>query len=286
MKSDHRHELKTNELAEWLNNLPRWAKENSITIICISALIIGITTFYVWRIYNKRAVAQKQIEFTNLIGQLFNSRMQILRARAQDRDLSFMLLQPADNLRVFAQNTDDDLMAAFALIKRAEALRMELHYRQGAVSEREAAAQIDQAKTSYAEALERCSRNPSLTAMAQFGLGLCEEELGSFEAAEQIYRDITTNPDLESTVAAAQAELRLKLMDGYKDNIILKPAPKKPVVEMAVRTSDMNVPADRLPVEANLPAEVNTPVDFDTESAAPDFINDLNNLDDVILIEE
>ncbi len=28
MKSDHRHELKTNELAEWLSNLPQWAKKN------------------------------------------------------------------------------------------------------------------------------------------------------------------------------------------------------------------------------------------------------------------
>ena len=33
MKSDHRHELKTNELAEWLGNLPQWTKENLVTII-------------------------------------------------------------------------------------------------------------------------------------------------------------------------------------------------------------------------------------------------------------
>src|SRR3989304_2040810 len=103
MKPDHRHELKTNELAEWLNNLPQWAKENSITIICISAVIIGIATFYIWRIYSGREVARKQLELSDLISQLFDSQMQILGAQAQGRDLSFILLQPADNLRVFAR---------------------------------------------------------------------------------------------------------------------------------------------------------------------------------------
>ena len=33
MKAEHRHELKTNELVEWLTNLPQWANENLTTII-------------------------------------------------------------------------------------------------------------------------------------------------------------------------------------------------------------------------------------------------------------
>jgi len=246
MKPDHRHELKTNELAEWLNNLPQWAKENSITIICISAVIIGIATFYIWRIYSGREVARKQLELSDLISQLFDSQMQILGAQAQGRDLSFILLQPADNLRVFARNTDDDQMAAFALIKQAEALRMELHYRQGIVSEQEVAAQINQAKAGYAEALERCPTNRSLTAMAKFGLGLCEEDLGNFEAAEQIYSAITISPDFDGTVTAVQAKLRLETMADYKQKIVFKPAPKKPVIEVT-RPVDTN-----LPIDANL----------------------------------
>ena len=134
MKSDHRHELKTNELAEWLNNLPQWAKENSISIIVVAVLIIGVATFYIWRFYNASIVAQKQLELSSLIGQVIESKTQILRAQAEGRDISFILLHPADNLRAFAQNADDDQMAAFTLIKQAEALRTELHYRRGAVT--------------------------------------------------------------------------------------------------------------------------------------------------------
>jgi len=243
MKPDHRHELKTNELAEWLNNLPQWVKENSISIICVSAVIIGITTFYIWRIYNEREVARKQLELSSLISQLFDSQMQILKAQTQERDLSFILLQPADNLRIFARSIDDDQMAAFALIKQAEALRKELHFRQVIVPEQEVATQINQAKASYAEAIQRCSTNPSLTAMAKFGLGLCEEELGNFEAAEQIYRDITINPDFNGTVAAVQAKLRLETMVDYKPKIVFKPAPKKPAVELT-RPPDTNLLTD------------------------------------------
>ncbi len=33
MKSEHRHELKTNELAEWIANFPTWAKENAKVLI-------------------------------------------------------------------------------------------------------------------------------------------------------------------------------------------------------------------------------------------------------------
>ena len=43
MKSDHRHELKTNELAEWLGNLPEWTKENFVTIIiALAPFVAGV----------------------------------------------------------------------------------------------------------------------------------------------------------------------------------------------------------------------------------------------------
>ena len=42
MKSDHRHELKTNELAEWLGNLPEWTKENLVTIIAVVVVVVVV----------------------------------------------------------------------------------------------------------------------------------------------------------------------------------------------------------------------------------------------------
>ena len=221
MKSEHRHQLKTNELAEWIANFPQWARENLRMIISISVvavLVIASAIFY-WYRKNVEQV-RRQLELTNLISTISNNKMQILGAHARGVDYSFVLIQPADNLRTLSQNTNNNQMAALALIKRAEALRMELHYRSGTVSKQDLTAQINRAKTSYTEAVEKSSPNPSLTAAAKFGLGLCEEELGNFEKAGQIYRDIAASPDFEGTTAAAQAKHRLETMADYQRKVV------------------------------------------------------------------
>ncbi len=234
MKAEHRHELKTNELAEWLSNLPQWAKENRRTLIYVSVLVVVVGGAYSWRKYQKNVVqVGRQLELTNLINQLPQKKMQILRAQVQGVDYSYILIETARGLQTVAQNTKNNQMAALALIKRAEVLRTELHYRLETAKPQDIASQINRAKTSYSEALTRLAGtiNPSLTATAKFGLGLCEEELGNFDKAEQIYRDITASPDFEGTVAAAQTKQRLETIADYQQKVVfktptIKPAPK------------------------------------------------------------
>lgn len=262
MRADQRHQLKTNELAEWLSNLPQWAKENRSTIITAVLVIAAGAAFYFWRTYNKNAVIQEQLQLTNLIGQIFGGKVQALQDQQQGTDTSFILLQPADKLEIFAQNVDDHQMAAFALIKRAEALRTELHYRLSTPSRRELELAISQAKACYTEALQRCSNNPSLMALAKFGLGLCEEELGNLDKAKQIYREIAANPDFQYTVAAAQAKQRLETVDDYRQKIVFMPAPKPTLTKPALepnKPADTNLrsPAARLAVDTNLPTDIN-----------------------------
>lgn len=279
MKADHRHELKTNELADWLVHLPQWTKENLKTIIFVLAVLVAAVAVYSWRFYSRNVVGvREQVEFTNLLNQLAGGKMQILQAQSQGRDLSFVLLQPAKGLETFAQNTSNNNMAALAMIKRAEALRAELHY--GTVDEPYLIAQTNKAKTSYAKALEKCSANPSLAAAARFGLGLCEEELGNFQEAKQTYRQIAENPDFDGTTAKAAAKQRLETMDDYTQKLVFKPAPAPPI---EIKPADVNLPvgaglpgavdlpaAPGTPAGANLPAEFNLPVEIkvDTPSAA------------------
>jgi hypothetical protein len=231
MKSDHRHELKTNELADWLSHLPEWTKENIVTIIIAVVLIVAIAGFYGWRLYSTNVVqASEQVEFTNLLNQITSGKMQILQGqKAQGRDWSFVLLQPANSLQTFAQKTSSKQIAALALIKRAEALRAELHY--GNVEQQYLVNQTNLAKASYAEALEKCPKVPSLAASAKFGLGLCAEELGDFDQARQIYQEVAGNPELKSTLAATRAKRRLETMSDYEQNVVFEPAPKTPESE-------------------------------------------------------
>jgi tetratricopeptide (TPR) repeat protein len=301
MKSDHRHELKTNELAEWLSNLPQWTKENLKTIIIVSVLVVTVAGFYIWRTYTKNVIqVRQQLEFTNLLNQLSTSKMQVRNARAQGRDLSFILIQPANNLGSFARNAKNDRMAALALIKQAEALRMELHYRAGTISREDLTSQINQAKAAYTEAIEtRLNRTPDpyLMAMAEFGLGLCEEELGNFDKARQIYKDITQNPDFKGVALVDAANHRLNTMADYRNKVTFKPAPTPADASASQSTTDF----DQLPgaldtatnpliqgpvlpstedtgtIDTNLPAEINPPVDVNKEPQILNILPDVNS---------
>ena len=265
MKSEHRHELKTNELAEWLANLPQWTKENLITIISVSAVVVVVAGVYIWRGYNKNVLqVRERTELTNLLNRVEGAKMQIVQAQQQqERDLSFALLQPAEALDAFAQNSKNSRMAALALIKRAQALRAELHY--GTAEEQYVVDQTNKAKASYTAALAKSSTNPAMAAAAEFGLGLCEEELGNFEQARQVYKEIVAHADYEGTVAVAQARRRLKTMADYEPKIAFAPDPNpKPLTD--IRPTDTRLPANIVrpfnfnqPLDLSMFAEANEP---------------------------
>jgi tetratricopeptide (TPR) repeat protein len=227
MKSEHRHELKTNELAEWISNLPQWAQENLRTIIYISVVAVLVIGSSFWYLHKGAAeTARRYLEFTNLVGRLSQNKLQILMSQPRGVDASYMLIDTAGALQTTAESARNDQMAAMALIKRAEALRTGLHYRQITMNQSEVQTAINGAKAAYVKALEKASTNPTVKAMAEFGLGLCEEELGNFDQARQIYRNIVANSDYEGTTTVAKAKLRLETMADYQQRVVFRAAPK------------------------------------------------------------
>lgn len=269
MKAKHRHELKTNVLAEWIVNFPQWAKKNLRTIIFVSVvavLVMGSASYHWYKKNVERA--RRELVFTNLINELIQGKPQILQAQARGMDISYLLIQTADSLERVAESAKEPDMAALALIKRGEALRTELHYRFGSVSERDAATAMERAKASYTEALGKASSNSSLTAMAKLGLGLCEEEVGNFEQAGQIYNDIIADAGLEGTVGSAQARQRLETLAVYEERVVFRPAPKPGPNETDILESQiqligpgvnlgLEVPNEAMGQEFGLPEAVN-----------------------------
>jgi hypothetical protein len=232
MKSEHRHELKTNELADWMANLPEWADENRNTIILVAVVIVAAIIVYFWSYYRREVVSVgRQTRLTNLVTQVQQKTNDVARAAMQNNDLSYELLPLADDLQTFSQSTRDDDVAALALIQRGAALRTELHYRLADISPEDLEKQIGKARESYQLALERAKSNPSLAASAQLGLGLCEEELGHFDQAAAIYREVAQKPEYAGTVGQATADHRLKIMDDFKTPVVFKPAPPPPVAQ-------------------------------------------------------
>ena len=227
MKSEHRHELKTNELAEWLVNFPQWAKKNLKTIIYVSIVVVLVVAAYIYNRYRKVMVVDKeQQNFTNQMARITPKKARIIRSHSEGVDDSYMLIQNAEQIGRMAQETKNNQMAAMALIEQAQLLRAEPHYRLEPAGKQEVESQLNRAKKIYQQAIQRAGDNRTLASKATFELGLCEEELGNFEKAGQIYSDIVKNTDFESTVAAAQAQRRLDLMDAYKQKIVFKPSDK------------------------------------------------------------
>lgn len=272
MKSEHRHELKTNELAEWLGNLPQWTKDNLVTVICVSVVIVVLAVVYIWLGYNRNVVQVRQrADFTRLLSQISIAKMQIIQAQEQEQvqDQSFRLIQAADPLGAFAQTTKNDQMAALAFIKQAQAIRAELHY--GPADEKYLKEQIEKARDCYTQALDRSSVNTTLATLAaeaEFGLGLCEEELGNFEKARQIYQDVVANDDYAGTVPVVQAERRMKIMSDFKEEIAFKPNPNPKPAGASQPSVDMTPSSPKMPANIIPPFDFRRPLDFSMFSDA------------------
>jgi tetratricopeptide (TPR) repeat protein len=263
MKADHRHELKTNELADWLANLPEWLRENRSTLVASAAIIVVAVAVYFWIFYQRNiASARGQVRLTNLVTQLPGQKAGLARAMGQQNDQSFLLIDLAKDLQDFGQSTHNKEMSALALIERGDTLRTELHYRSGQVDRDYVAKQIALAQASYNQALEKAADYPALAAKARFGLGLCEEELGNVGKAKEIYREMAGNAAYDGTAAKAAAAFRLKTMDDYQGVVAFKPAPPQPQPQ-----AQAPVPTVRLkPGQASVPAVVSVPSDT---NAAP-----------------
>jgi tetratricopeptide (TPR) repeat protein len=267
MKSDHRHELKTNELADWIMNFPDWAKENRTSLIGAAAVIVVALLVYFLSFYRQNVVsARNQVRLTNLVAQVPQQMNRVANAAMQNTDESYALMLTAQDLQDFAAKSSNADMAALALIQRGAALRAEIHYRLAEVSREELAAQIGKAKESYQQALDRKPSSSSLAAAARYGLGLCEEELGNFEQAAQIYREVAQRGEYAGTTAQAEAAYRLKIMEDYKTEVVFQPAPPKPApaptptVQIKPGDAKASAPVVQIkPADGNAPA-VTVPV--------------------------
>jgi len=229
MKSDHRHELKTNELADWIMHFPDWLRENRTSLVAIAAVVLVALLVYFVSFYRRDVMsARNQMRLTNLVTQVPQQMSKVANAAAQNTDQSYALLPVAQDLQDFAQKSSNSDMAALALIQRGAALRAELHYRLTDVPRDELVKQIGLAQTSYQQALDRKPSNSALAAAARYGLGLCEEELGNFDKAGEIYRDVAQKPEYAGTTAQAEAAYRLKIMNDFRTEVVFQPAPPKP----------------------------------------------------------
>ena len=244
MDSEHRHELKTNELADWIVHAPEFFRKNYITILGVLLIIAGLLS---WPILNKKrqGVDTKQaVETTELIEKISQSKALIVQGSPQGGSL----IGFASSLEIAAGDAKTDLAEALILIKRAEALRADLHYKADEIEEVILLSEIERARVSYEKAAKKAKGNANLEAMATFGLGLCAEEIGDYTKASGIYESIVSNAGFEGTVFPAKAKTRIATMADNRESFLFVNAPAP--VEVAPVVVEPVVPK----VEAVVPA--------------------------------
>ncbi len=255
MKSERRHELGTNELAQWLANLPKFIENNRKTIIYIAVLIVIIAVYSVYY-YTRSDISQAdKINATALFEQLNISKARSAQSLTQGIDTSDTILLTGQSLEQISTQTSDTKLAALALIKQAEALRSELHYRKTDPEAQTIEFQISRAEDLYSQAILNAAESPTIKAMANFGLALCAEELGNFQKAEQIYNDIIAEPAFAGTVFPQKAKFRLVSLADYQKQpkfVQTAPPPKSPVpVTNDTNTLPIAVPDEPIQPDTN-----------------------------------
>jgi tetratricopeptide (TPR) repeat protein len=228
MKSERRHELATNELADWIANFPQWLKDNKTTVIVGSIVVVGLIAYTIF-FYNMqgRTGQENNAQASAMIEQLNWQKNTVLQGKAEGLGVSDLFLSTAGSLATVAAESENKNFSALATIKRAEALRSELHYRAGVAEKDYQASQLGQAKKLYEEALTKTDI-PTIAAMAEYGIGLCLEDAGDFDGAKTIYQKIADANQYQGTSFAERAKQRIETFDDYKSNFVFAKAAVQP----------------------------------------------------------
>ncbi len=235
MDAEHRHELKQNDLVEWITHFPEYARENYMQMIGVVLILLGLLSWLFWPSFKgsvDNSKLEKQARTTRVLGQVSGSKRASVRDGADAAMVADSLLITASSLKLEADRAEDTIAKALIFIKRGEALRSELHYRSGMQDDAVAVSQMQEAKSAYDAAISSASGKTGgagLVAMATYGLGLCSEEVGDFVKAEEIYKSIVANAEFEGTVFPTQAANRIATLADNKGEVVFT---KAPVVEI------------------------------------------------------
>ncbi len=234
MDTQHRHELKTNELADWIYHTPNYLRQNIRWIIGGGLILAAVIVFIYGRGFRNSAFEYQLGQTSSQIEALQGAQIMAIQNLMQDNPvLSDSLFSYANKLEVAARESKFPALAALALIKRGDALRMDIHYNGADVEDSVLQARIDAARNAYIDAIEKAKEGPNkadLTAMAQLGLALCLEETGQFDQAKAAYQAIIDNKDFAATVYPQQAKQRLDIMKEPRQQFVFVDAPVKPEI--------------------------------------------------------
>jgi tetratricopeptide (TPR) repeat protein len=221
MDSEHRHELKENDLLEFFRNFKNWwAKHGTQTLLVILVCVLALTGY---RYFKGKEARERDAAWADLANvSTVEGRQQVAGMYPNRPGLANLaLLQAADDLRTQAFAVDE-------LGNPAPATSPEPNEAQRKT--------LDDAAKLYQRVIDAPQpTEPSLYKLnARMGLAAVHETLGEWDKAEAEYRNVIKEAGAYRNIALV-ADRQIQTMDSRKEPIAFKLAPP---VELPDETSD------------------------------------------------
>ena len=232
MKTQRRHELQTNQLADWLGKQIERIRPYSTTIIAVIIGLIAIAGTYMY--LNRVQRGEAQVAW-NAFYLAINS-------------------QDAEQLRDVAVTFRDSDPGRWAQLAAADIdLATGIT---GLFRDRELATRsLEQAKKDYQAVIDIATAGTDLYYKAQFGLAQANESLGELEAASELYEELAERESAVGLAAKQRLEALKKNATRELYEALATHAPE--------RQDDLQTPGGLL--------DLDSPLNFDDLSDRPDF---------------
>jgi tetratricopeptide (TPR) repeat protein len=253
MDSKERHNMMTNELADWMGHIPDLVHTYRNQLIGVALILVALATWPMLNRWRQQSDFTAKAEISGILDSIEGGKFQALNQQ-QDSQQEFKadsFVVAANNLADEAKKAPTDDLSAIALIKQAQALRMDLFYKKEIPADDAISTQIKKAQEAYQAALNK-AKMPVVKAMAQFGLGLCFEESGQLEEAKAAYKKIVDDASYAGTPLPAAAKDRIdKMADNNVKYVFaepVKPAVTVPAANTVVMPDGAAIQAAPAPV--------------------------------------
>ncbi len=201
MKSNERHDLRRNELAELLSNPRELARRYGLTTLII-IVAAGVAIWFIYRASGGQDRKWRQAW----------SSLQIAESAGNEEQLR----------SIAGDAKSEPLIRAWANTKRGALLYNKSRQSEYSLDKAAGEELLSQAVSCYEQALQIGQEWPEVVGQATVGLALCNEELGQLEQAITRYESIISREqDFAGTVWLAQAQRRKAFLESLPDKKIV-----------------------------------------------------------------
>lgn len=265
MKSERRHELQTNSLADSLSHAPQFLREHGSKIL-LGLIIVLLITMLIYQRSRRSAeeldigwmsisTARSAIQRIELLPQMVQDPTEVAGARKQFAENASTALAPV-------MASDNRQIAAEAYLLRGDLNWTLANTPVPAVATTQPSAAepttedyLARAQEAFEKVVRVYPEQSSTVQNARFGLAAIAENRRDFETAAKLYREITGDP--QSTESYKNlAEMRLAVLEDLKNPIFIAaaPAPTTAATAPASATAPGTAPAAQSPAPATQPA--------------------------------